>query len=64
MVATVARFCVQRRRWMLAACALLVVAGILAASAGSPLGHPVAVLPAHLDPWAAVRKLLALGPHW
>ena len=64
MVATVARFCLQRRRWMLAACVLLVVAGILTASAGGPLGHPVAVLPAHLDLWAALRKLLARGPHW
>ena len=63
MVATVARFCIQRRGWMLAACVLLVVAGILTASAGA-LGHPMAVLPAHLDLWAALRKLLARGPHW
>jgi hypothetical protein len=63
MVTTVARFCIQRRRWMVAACAML-VAGILAASTGDPLGHPAATLSAHLDLWAALRKLLALGPHW
>ena len=64
MVATVARFCIRRRRWMLAACAMLVAAGILAASGGGLLGHPAAALSAHLDLWAASRKLLALGPHW
>jgi len=64
MFATVALLCVQRRRWVLAACALLVVAGILAVSVAGSLGHPAATLPAHLDLWAAVRKLAAFRPHW
>jgi hypothetical protein len=64
MVATVGRFCVRRHGWMLAACVLLVVAGILTAGAEGSLGHPAAMLPAYVDLWAALRKLLAVGPHW
>jgi len=64
MVATVARFCIRRRHWVLTACTLLVVAGILTATAAGSLGHPAATLSAHPDLGAALRKLLALVPHW
>lgn len=64
IVATVARFCIRRRGWILVTCTLLVVAGILTASTGGSLGHPAVMLPAHVDLWAALRKLLAVGPHW
>ena len=64
MVATLARFCIRRRGWMLAACVLLAVAGILTVGAEGSLSHPAAMLPAHVDLWAALRKLLAVGPHW
>jgi hypothetical protein len=64
MLATVALFCIRRRRWVLVACTLLVVAGIVAVNAAGSLGHPAATLSAHLDPWVALRRLLAFRPHW
>ena len=64
MFATVALLWIRRRPCMLAACTLLVVAGIRAITAAGSLGHPAATLSAHLELWTALRRLLAFRPHW